>query len=141
MQKHLLVLIFCCLQTSLCSAKELQVGVEELDYFPIYAQRENGYAGFARDLLDAFAKEYNHTLVYRAYPIKRLYGEYLRGRLDLKFPANKHWARELKAEKNVLYSSPVLEYIDDIKAGNIDLSEHSELASMLRSIQSKSVKN
>lgn len=100
--------------SSLAVAKDLILGVEDIEYYPLWAQRSGEYAGFARELFDQFAKEYNHTIQYKPLPIKRLYGEFLNGRLDFKFPDSPNWASDQKREHNVTYSDAVLEYIDGV---------------------------
>jgi len=102
------------MQANIAQSKALTMGVESIEYYPIYAQREGKYSGYARDLFDAFAKKYGHTISYKALPIKRLFGEFLNGRLDLKFPDNVNWASDLKASKNVIYSGNILKYIDGV---------------------------
>lgn len=95
-------------------ARELVVGVEELDYFPCYAIRNGSYVGAARDILDAFAKVRGYTLVYRPLPIKRLYAELLSGGIDLKFPDNPQWAPDAKQGTIIHYSGPVIAYVDGV---------------------------
>jgi ABC-type amino acid transport substrate-binding protein len=93
-------------------AKNLVVGVENIEYYPIYTVDGGEYGGYARELIDSFAEKYGHTVTYKPLPIKRLFGTFLDGGLDLKFPDNKHWASDAKKGKNVIYSTPALEYID-----------------------------
>jgi len=110
----LLLALSILMQVNIAHAKELKMGVESIEYYPIYAKREGKYSGFARELFDTFAKKYGHTISYKPLPIKRLFGEFLNGRLDLKFPDNAYWANDLKADKKVIYSGDVLEYIDGV---------------------------
>ena len=72
-------------------ADEILMGVEDIEYFPFYAKREGKYVGFAREVFDKFGKQYGHTITYKALPVKRLYGEFINGRVDLKFPDNPYW--------------------------------------------------
>ncbi|MBV1876948.1 MAG: transporter substrate-binding domain-containing protein [Pseudomonadales bacterium] len=120
--KRLLVLM-CLSWATQIYAKALVVGVEDIEYFPIYAKRGGQYAGFARDFLDAFALRYGHAMTYKPMPIKRLYGEFLNGRVDLKFPDDKNWASDKKAGKGVVYSAGVLEYIDGVMVAPGELSK------------------
>lgn len=94
--------------------RELVVGVEELDYFPCYALRKGEYVGAARDILDAFAQARGYVLSYRPLPIKRLYAELLSGGIDVKFPDNPHWAPDAKQGHNLVYSQPVIAYVDGV---------------------------
>ena len=95
-------------------AEKYVIGVEDLEYYPIYAKREGEYAGFARELLDMFADASGHTFEYKILPIKRLYNDFLDQKFDLKFPDSSYWQADAKKGKNVIYSDPVLEYIDGV---------------------------
>lgn len=102
------------LQTGSLDAKEYVVGVEDIDYFPIYAERGNEYSGFARELMDEFAAAQGIVFKYKSLPIKRLFGSFLEGKIDFKFPDSSYWKSDMKEGKNVVYSEPVLEYIDGV---------------------------
>ncbi len=101
---------FCIVSAS--NADNLIVGVESTQYFPQY-QYENGeYKGYARELLDLFAKHNGHSLTYTALPVKRLLDAFLDSEIDLKYPDNKYWASDLKAKHAVNYSDAAVDYID-----------------------------
>lgn len=93
-------------------AAQYTVGVEDLSYYPHYTTENGEYRGFARALLDAFAKDNGHTLVYKKLPVNRLFAELIKGGVDLKYPDNAYWSKEMKAGSNVTYSEPIVEYID-----------------------------
>lgn len=95
-------------------AKEYLVGVEDIDYYPIYADRGKEYSGFAREVLDEFAKSAGIVFSYKSFPIKRLFVNFLDGQLDFKFPDSNYWKSDLKEGKGVVYSDPVLEYVDGV---------------------------
>lgn len=92
----------------------LTVGVEELDYYPNYAMRDGRYVGAARDILDAFAASAGLRLDYRPLPVKRLYADLFTGVVDLKFPDSPEWNAVGKQGQSVLYSRPVLPYVDGV---------------------------
>lgn len=94
--------------------RDLVVGVEELDYFPAYSVQDGEYRGAAREILDAFAKDRGYVLIYRPLPIKRLFAELLSGGVDLKFPDNAFWAGDIKKGHEVVYSKPLIRYIDGV---------------------------
>ncbi len=94
--------------------RDVVVGVEELDYAPIYAWRGGAYGGAARDILDAFAADRGWHLTYRALPIKRLFAELVSGGIDLKFPDSPKWATEAKGGAAITYSRPVIDHIDGV---------------------------
>lgn len=90
------------------AAATYTVGVEALDHYPIYAVRNGEYIGFAREVLDAFARQSGHTLIYKPMPIRRLHAAFLHDRtVDLKFPDNGAWQSESRKGINVVYSMPV----------------------------------
>ena len=95
-------------------AKELSVGVENINYYPISSMRNGQYTGFSRDVLDAYAQKYGHNIVYKPYPVKSLFGAYLAGQVDFKFPDNIDWAQEEKKDKAIIYSDTVLDSIDGV---------------------------
>lgn len=92
----------------------LTVGVEELDYYPSYALRDGQYVGAAREILDAFAASAGLRFDYRPLPVKRLYADLFTGAVDLKFPDSPDWNPAGKQNQNVVYSLPVLPYIDGV---------------------------
>lgn len=94
--------------------ERITVGVETTDYFPIYRGTSNDYIGFARDLLDAWAKDDGLTLSYTPLPVRRLFDTFFAGELDLKFPDNAIWQRQAREGKTITYSQPVLAYIDGV---------------------------
>jgi len=108
------VVLLSSLISTASEADEFVVGVENIEYFPIYARRDGAYAGYARALLDTFAIKESHTFTYKVLPIKRLLKSFLDGNVDLKFPDSPYWKKDLKAGKSVEYSEPVLEYIDGV---------------------------
>ncbi|WP_445945097.1 hypothetical protein [Shewanella sp.] len=95
-------------------AREFVIGVEDIEYYPIYAKRDGDYAGFARELFDAFGAANGHSFQYKPLPIKRLFSDFLGNKLDFKFPDSPYWQTDMKADKNVIYSASVLEYIDGV---------------------------
>ncbi|MFC4158541.1 substrate-binding periplasmic protein [Chitinimonas lacunae] len=93
-------------------AAEFTVGVEDIDYFPIFSVSgpEQRYVGYARDVLDRFAAQHGHRFVYRPLPVKRLYREYWQGRFDLVFPDSPRWNSDTKRQQGLElhYSAPLL---------------------------------
>lgn len=90
------------------------IGVENIEYYPAYSFEDGEYKGFARALLDAFAKDRGHNFDYRPLPVGRLYSTFLQGDLDFKFPDNATWAGDQKAGKTVIYSDRVFAYVDGV---------------------------
>ncbi len=91
------------------------VGVEAIDYFPAYDGASAEYRGCGRAIMDLFAAENDITFVYKAFPVKRLFAEYLNTQaLDFKFPDNPLWSKKDKQGKSVSYSNPMYRYIDGV---------------------------
>lgn len=92
----------------------LTIGVENNQYMPAYSYEDGEYKGFARVVLDAFAKDRGYRFEYRAMPVVRLFAAFFNGEVDLKFPDNVMWSGDLKKDKAVAYSEPVVAYIDGV---------------------------
>jgi len=92
------------------------IGVEAQKYYPQF-DNENGfeYFGFARDLLDMFAKEKGYQFDYKIRPVKRLFHEFVEKKAyDFKYPDNPVWQSDMKKGTNVVYSDSVVKYIDGV---------------------------
>lgn len=106
--------------SSLASAKSEEtqrfvVGVQNFhDYSPYSSFVDNTYSGFNRELLDAFARDYGDEFVYMALPIKRLYRQFLDGTVDFKYPDNAIWSSTRKEGHNILYSDPIVSFVDGV---------------------------
>ena len=113
------VLFFCSLLSvflfcSLARAQTFTVGVEDIDYFPLYAYRDGTYQGFARDVLTKFAESKGYTFEFKPFPVVRLINYFVEGKVDFKFPDNEVWAGDAKKGVNVRYSDPVVAYTDGV---------------------------
>ncbi|WP_241826617.1 substrate-binding periplasmic protein [Enterovibrio norvegicus] len=96
-------------------AKRFVVGVQNFhDYSPYSSFVDNTYSGFNRELLDAFAQDYGYEFVYMALPIKRLYRHFLDGAVDFKYPDNAKWSATQKEGHNILYSDPIVSFVDGV---------------------------
>lgn len=108
----------------LCLSEEFTVGVERINYFPYYytsvstsvttTDPNAEYLGFARELLDSFAREHGYTFYYEPLPIKRLYRMLVEDKIDFKFPDHPTWGRKEKKGGKILYSKGVVGYIDGV---------------------------
>lgn len=95
------------------AAQLYRVGVEDVDYYPIFAlSADNQYRGYARDLLDLFASHAEIQLRYVPLPVRRLYHDYWAGRLDLVFPDSPRWHEDGKPQAAITYSQPLLTFQD-----------------------------
>lgn len=92
------------------SGKLYTVGVEELHYYPLHTTgRELVFGGYAREVLDAFARQQGIRFRYVPLPINRLYVAFLKEQvLDFKYPDNPRWKPELRATLKLSYSLPLV---------------------------------
>jgi polar amino acid transport system substrate-binding protein len=100
--------------SNMTHADNLIIGVEDIDYFPIYQYSNNQYSGAASEILNKFATLNNHTISYKSYPITRLNRNYLKGTVDFRFPDNGYWAQDQKKGYDIKYSEPVIGFIDGV---------------------------
>ncbi|MEA9355993.1 transporter substrate-binding domain-containing protein [Bacteriovorax sp. PP10] len=92
------------------------VGVEDIDYMPIFSSTHNpeNFKGYARDVLDRFAKSEKIEFRYVALPVKRFIYVYQSGKLDFAFPDNPNWNLPKKDNLNIIYSNPIITFQDAI---------------------------
>lgn len=91
------------------SASALTIGVEKTDYTPYFhLDNEHNFQGAAREIFDLFSKSQKLNLSYQPMPVPRLFNEFVKGSVDLKFPDNPLWSASLKSDIQVHYSEPVL---------------------------------
>lgn len=94
--------------------KTFTVGVEDYQNFLPYSEFRGGvYGGLGKDILDAFARHYGYTFVYKAYPLKRRDHLFVDGKLDLAYPDNPNWVAALKKNVTISYA-PILEFTDGV---------------------------
>lgn len=106
--------LFCALlaAASPAVADHFVIGVEDIDYAPIMSTAGGDFRGYARDLLDQFARRQGHSFEYRALPTRRLTLEHANGRLDAVFPDNPHWKSDAKQGQTLTYSEPAVPFQD-----------------------------
>ena len=74
--------------------ESFRIGVEDLNYKPFFYIEKGEYKGISRELLDTFAKKYNHSFEYIPIPVARLLPAFLNGEIDFKYPANINWKND-----------------------------------------------
>jgi len=99
---------------NLAHADKLIVGVENINYLPIYQYSNGQYSGAANEILNKFATLNKHTITYKGFPITRLNKNFLKGIVDFRFPDNGYWAQDQKKGYDIKYSNPVIGYIDGV---------------------------
>lgn len=95
-------------------AETLRVGIESHDYLPYFrAQPGQPVEGYAVDLLQRFAADQGMTLELLPRPLNRLHHDLLNTEnLDLIFPDNPQWSRELKGDRRLHYSHAAINVVD-----------------------------
>lgn len=95
-------------------AETLRVGIESHDYLPYFrAQAGQPVEGYAVDMLQRFAAEQNLTLELLPLPLNRLHHDLLNTEnLDMIFPDNPQWSRELKGDRRLHYSHAAINVVD-----------------------------
>ncbi|MCP4345181.1 MAG: amino acid ABC transporter substrate-binding protein [Desulfobacterales bacterium] len=99
----------------IAETKSFIIGVDSTEYYPMYGYDNGKYTGYARELLDSFAKDSGYSFQYKALPVLRLYNNFLMNQtVDFKYPDNTFWKADLKKGKNVSYSVSVVDYTDGV---------------------------
>lgn len=108
------VLLLCSMpaRTSDQTLTSYTIGVENITHLPYYGMCGASYCGYARDLLDAFARDEGLNVHFRSLPIPRLHRALVGGEIDAKFPAHPTWANDAKEGAPILYSDPVITFTD-----------------------------
>lgn len=86
-------------------AKELVVGIQQLDYFPHFDFSANQRRGYFYDLMQLFGRTHGYQIRFMPLPVKRLYQELDAG-LDLVYPDNPAWQNHGNGRKT--FSDPLV---------------------------------
>lgn len=96
-------------------AQTYVVGVEQQSFQPHFWQDEQGeYRGFAREVLDLFARDAGLDIRYQAMPVSQLTQHLRNGSVDFKYPDSPQWGQALKQDAAIVYSQPVVAYVDGV---------------------------
>jgi polar amino acid transport system substrate-binding protein len=88
----------------------LTLGVESTDYSPyFYLNDEKKYQGATRDIIDLFSEVSQLKISYDPMSVPRLFNEFVKGNIDLKFPDSPLWSASLQADIKVFYSVSVFQ--------------------------------
>jgi len=113
----------CSSQEPARNSKLFVVGVTSFEYAPHYYMDGGRFSGFARDVLDLFAKKYGYEFQYQARPYVRMVKEFLTGEVDFQYPDNPDWLTAQKNGRTIFYSNGVIQYIDGIVRRNSDIGK------------------
>lgn len=116
-----LLSLMCSLFVCGAGARTYTIGVEDIDYAPLYSIVDGRYDGYARELLDTFAAAHGDKFEYIPLPVKRLSADFFGNRtLDFKFPDAASWVPEQRVGRPITYSSS----IEDVYEGVLVRAEH-----------------
>ncbi|GLK87222.1 substrate-binding periplasmic protein [Pseudomonas turukhanskensis] len=109
-----LLLLTALLMVGQVQAQTLRVGIESHDYMPYFrAQAGQPVEGYAVEVLQRFAADQGMTLELLPRPLNRLHHDLLNTQnLDLIFPDNPQWSRELKGDSRLHYSHAAINVVD-----------------------------
>jgi hypothetical protein len=107
--KTLILLLF---STPIISMEYI-IGVEELNYYPLFNFSTNKIQkpSFTLDLLSAFFNEKKYQYRFVTLPIKRFDKWYVEKVIDFKFPDNVRWRDEQKNKLNITFSQPIIKLL------------------------------
>lgn len=94
--------------------KQLVMGVECVNYFPLFTVKNGKYMGFSREFFDSFGRHAGYRFTYRPLRVSRLYRSLLKGEIDFKFPDSPNWKEEVKKGKVFHYSQGIMKYTDGV---------------------------
>lgn len=153
-----LILSFLVLCSFSTLADSLTFGVEALDYEPFYTGKGRVYNGMSQEIIDAFAKDKKHTILYNTVKIDQLYEKFLSKQVDYKYPDNPIWNKEAKTGKAIFYTAPIIStqmglnviadkkdikkvgivsgftpwiILDDVKSGKLELVEKTSMQQLV----------
>ena len=91
------------------------VGVGDYDYLPYTGIVEGKFVGFGAAVLEAFANSKGYSFEYKPLSVPRMFKEFLDDRsVDFMYPNNQYWGGGSLQKKNVIFSEPVVSYIDGV---------------------------
>ena len=102
------------LSASTQAQKTYSVGVEAFPYYPHYQITGESFSGYARDILDAFARVKGYKLRYHPMPYMRIVNLFLSNKLDFQYPDNEYWLAKRKKNHHIYYSQSAVNYTDGL---------------------------
>ncbi|WP_218312613.1 transporter substrate-binding domain-containing protein [Alteromonas antoniana] len=107
----MLRLTFAVLFSSLLSltsqAETFIIGAQNIQYYPHYDFSQENDKGLAWAILEAYADQSGHELIYHDMPIKRLQLEMRKGNVDFVYPDNPKWYNQIVPASEKYFSAPL----------------------------------
>lgn len=93
--------------------KEFVIGVEAIDYFPLYDfdHANNEKDSFGRELLTDFFTQAGYKFKFLPLPIKRFDKWLIEKDIDFKFPDNIRWRQDEREKLEIKFSGPIVELV------------------------------
>lgn len=88
-------------------AETFIVGAQNIQYYPHYDFSQENDKGLAWAILEAYADQSGHQLIYHDMPIKRLQLELLKGNVDFVYPDNPKWYNQIIPASQKFFSVPL----------------------------------
>ncbi|MCU7554827.1 hypothetical protein OCL06_09465 [Alteromonas sp. ASW11-19] len=88
-------------------AETYVVGAQDIQYYPHYDFSKPDDKGLAWAILQVFAEQSGHTLVYHHMPVKRLQLELRKGNVDFVYPDNPKWYNQNVPAEEKFFSTPL----------------------------------
>jgi len=92
--------------------EEITIGLEDIDYFPIIVNSENGPKGYLAELLDMIENTGRFSIALDFMPIARLKHLLSDGGIDVKYPDNPYWILEDAPAR--YFSVAIVQYQDGL---------------------------
>lgn len=122
------VLFFLAITSSFSFAqkKEFIIGVEDIDYYPLYDFSINNFEreNFTRELLSTFFLSHGYKFKFVALPIKRFDKWYEEDGIDFKYPDSPRWRKRITKKLDLTFSQPVLQ----LTAGSYVLKKNQNIS-------------
>lgn len=92
------------------SAQEFIIGVEDVDYYPLFDFSESSVngRGFSKELLATFFEHQGYQHKFLPLPIKRFDKWFIEEGIDFKFPDNARWRTGESKKLKIIYSRSVV---------------------------------
>lgn len=88
-------------------AETFIVGAQDIQYYPHYDFSRRTDKGLAWAILEAYARESGHELIYHDMPVKRLQLEMRKGNVDFVYPDNPKWYNQIIPASQKTFSVPL----------------------------------
>ena len=122
MKTTFFALCFAVFFSSVATADNFVVGIEEQEFLPHYSLRSDQFTGFAADLFALFSETSQHKLEFKAIPRQHIVQKLQSGEIDFRYPDNPKWQASIKGA-DIVYSDNIVAYTE----GSLVTKEKAEI--------------